>query len=255
MEFERVYGGLEPSWSAPRTGREAERLAYLAHAARAFFDERRASGSMCPRVFVPLATASTTRPLGGRAPLIAVGGTNAVWRARWPGACGNVCVETQVMRSKNIAFVDRRRSGPGARAPRTGAMVEIYPDAAVGPAGTTSRAAPADLRGGAGRYATGAGVLAERRHAWPTRSPARRAAPRAAGAASRSTPSGWTCTPSWRPRPRRSATSAASWRGRSGGRERGGLARLGPRASALWPRGAFAAAALTQRSQGNAETG
>jgi len=34
----------------------------------------------------------------------------AAWRARWPGEDGNVLVDTQVLRSKNLAFFVRMRA-------------------------------------------------------------------------------------------------------------------------------------------------
>src|SRR5437763_9632036 len=124
-EFERVYGGLTPLRI------NGGRLPYLAHAARAFF----ANGGVrlyVSRVFRP---ASETDPgLAGFA--VNFGGQAATWRARWPGADGNVLVETEVVRSKNVAY--QKPTGVGtntitqAQRAKAGAVVEVFP------AGTTT---------------------------------------------------------------------------------------------------------------------
>jgi len=126
-EFERVYGGLEPM-VVDAAG--TERLAYTAHAARAFFNNggRRLYVS---RVFAARAeedqgVASATIALGGGAP-------SAVWRARWPGAMGNVLVETRVVRSRNIAF-DHPAFGRQVRQAKAGAVVEVFAAADTLPA-------------------------------------------------------------------------------------------------------------------------
>jgi Bacteriophage tail sheath protein len=101
IEFEQVYGGLELLLVG--SGGADERLPYLAHAARAFFDNggRRLYVS---RVFIPRGTAPEPFDFGVASRSIAVGTATATWRARWPGSYGNVLVETRVVRSKNIAF-------------------------------------------------------------------------------------------------------------------------------------------------------
>lgn len=95
-EFERVYGGLEPLQIAG-----SERINYLAHAARAFF----ANGGKRLYVSRVFLDSSGSPALGHCARLpIPVGAATATWRARWPGAFGNVLVDTRVVRSKNLAF-------------------------------------------------------------------------------------------------------------------------------------------------------
>ncbi|APV49316.1 phage tail protein [Betaproteobacteria bacterium GR16-43] len=93
-EFERVYGGIEPLEFAG-----AEYTNYLAHAVRAFFTNggRRVYIS---RVFSDPATAAAH---AARVDVPTSNGT-ATWHARWPGAFGNVLVDTRVVRSKNLAF-------------------------------------------------------------------------------------------------------------------------------------------------------
>ncbi len=77
------------------------------------------------RVFAPRGPAGA-EDWGVASRAIAVSGTTATWRARWPGAYGNVWVETQVVRSKNIAFVSPTFGGivQVTRAKR-GSIVEI----------------------------------------------------------------------------------------------------------------------------------
>ncbi|MBK7823667.1 phage tail sheath C-terminal domain-containing protein [Nannocystis sp.] len=133
-EFERVYGGLDPL-QVGETGAD-ERLPYLGHAARAFFDNG-GKRLYISRVFVP----RTTDPKDGVASLaVTLGeGTNtatATWRARWPGRAGNVRVTAEVIRSRNIAFAitdpdDNAKKIAQARRVRPGAVVEVI---ASGPA-------------------------------------------------------------------------------------------------------------------------
>jgi phage tail sheath protein FI len=139
-EFERVYGGLEPLVIDG-----ADRLPYLAHAARALF----LNGGK--RLYVSRVFASVGDPLdpdwGVATRSIAItGGGTATWRARWPGAFGNVFVRTEVVRTKNLAFefqpADPRSAwGVQARSAKRGAVVEVIPagpppvgNAAVNPA-------------------------------------------------------------------------------------------------------------------------
>src|SRR5215210_1628278 len=148
VELERVYGGLDPLLvRATALDPEEERISYLAQAARAFFDNG-GKRLYVSRVFAPLdPLVSTLASWGVASRTIAVGATNAVWTARWPGRAGNVYVETQVMRSKNIAFVD---SGGAVQTPRAknGAVVEVFAPPlppATGPTGNAP-VATADLR-------------------------------------------------------------------------------------------------------------
>ena len=118
-EFERHFGGLEPlqlEGGPPRP-------AYLAHAARAFFDNggRRLYVS---RVFQP-------GPGGGdgvaRLAVPVEGGATATWRAAWPGRSGNLRLQVAARRSRNVAF-ETRIGGlklVQARGAGRGAVVEI----------------------------------------------------------------------------------------------------------------------------------
>ncbi len=130
-DFERVYGGLE----ALRLGNaaaETEQIPFLAHAARAFF----ANGGKrlyVSRVFVPRGTPPGPLDHGIAKLPIAFSGTTAMWRARWPGAMGNVSVETKVIRSKNVAF-PHQTHGVQAQRAKDGAVVEIISPPPVPPA-------------------------------------------------------------------------------------------------------------------------
>ena len=95
-EFERVYGGLEPLVFGTD-----EHINYMAHATRAFF----ANGGQrlyISRVFVDT-LADRAANHCAKADVPTSSGT-AHWRARWPGTYGNVLVDTQLVRSKNLAF-------------------------------------------------------------------------------------------------------------------------------------------------------
>lgn len=122
-EFESTYGGLEDLEVVDTfPGSPVDRLNVLAHAVRAFF----LNGGQriyVSRVFVP----SAGDPNAGLASsTVSVAATTATWRARWPGALGNVRVTVNAVRSGNIAY----DSGGGAiqvRNARPGAVVEIRP--------------------------------------------------------------------------------------------------------------------------------
>jgi uncharacterized protein len=125
-EFERVYGGLRPLELD-----SGDRTAYLAHAVRAFFNNggRRL---YVARVFAPAAGNAVADHLAALPVTTALG--TAVWRARWPGADGNVLVEGQAVRSKNLAFrhpdlatdpFDKHLWGVQVRSVRSGAVVEV----------------------------------------------------------------------------------------------------------------------------------
>lgn len=97
-EFERVYGGLQPLVFGTD-----ERINYLAHSARAFF----ANGGKrlyVSRVFTD--DVDGGNPASGHVAYLDVPTSNgtATWSARWPGAYGNVLVDTRIVRSKNLAF-------------------------------------------------------------------------------------------------------------------------------------------------------
>jgi len=109
-EFESVYGGLEVLHAPTMAD---ERLGYTAHAARTFFLNGGTS-LYVSRVFAPRGV-DRNFDWGLAGLSIAVSGTTAVWRARWPGEYGNVWVETQVVRSKNAAYI----------APQFGGAVQV----------------------------------------------------------------------------------------------------------------------------------
>jgi len=123
VEFERVYGGLEP---LSLDGQPEDRIGYLAHAAKAFFDNggRRLYVS---RVFAPidpdLTPDSGDEDWGVASLNVPLAAGSAAWRARWPGRAGNVRVQTFVVRSKNAAV----NTGGTITVPRAkaGTVVEI----------------------------------------------------------------------------------------------------------------------------------
>ena len=108
-EFESVYGGLD------ELGIGSGRPPYLAHAARAFF-ENGGKRLYVSRVFGPrggdvnLGVASK--------PIIDVGLT-ATWKARWPGAMGNVLIKTQPVRTRVTV------SGGKVQRVKNGAVIEV----------------------------------------------------------------------------------------------------------------------------------
>lgn len=115
-EFERVYGGLEPLQFP-----SGERIPYLAHAALAFF----LNGGV--RLYIERIFNAAGAPNNGVATLtIPVSDVTATWSARWPGAMGNVLVETRIARSGNVA-VQSTAFGTQAQRVRTGTVVEVYP--------------------------------------------------------------------------------------------------------------------------------
>ncbi len=133
-EFDRVFGGLTPLELA-----SGERTAYLAHAVRAYFNNggRRL---YVARVFAGAGGAPTEDHVA-ELPVPTATGT-AVWRARWPGSDGNVHVETQVVRTKNLAFrhplvngdpFDKHLWGVQVKSVRAGAVVELTEPPAIPP--------------------------------------------------------------------------------------------------------------------------
>jgi len=124
-EFERVYGGLESIFTGPNEGTASERMAFLAHAARAFFTNG-GKRLYVSRVFEARESAPTVRDdFGVASAAVTVGGATATWRARWPGRYGNVKVETRIKRTKNIAF-QHSTFGTQAKQVKAGAVVEIF---------------------------------------------------------------------------------------------------------------------------------
>ncbi len=121
-EFERVYGGLEPL--QPVGG--DERIPYLAHAARAFFE----NGGR--RLYVARVFAADGNDSGIASRAVSVDAThNATWWARWPGAAGNVKVEVKPVRGKNVTYEHTIQNGYAddrgvqAKSLKAGAVVEI----------------------------------------------------------------------------------------------------------------------------------
>jgi phage tail sheath protein FI len=132
-EFERTYGGLDELVVGGSAQSALPRTAFLAHAVRAFFLNG-GTRLYVSRVFAPRVPAPNQLDLGVAQRSIAVAGTplagaTATWRARWPGAFGNVFVETAVARSRDIAFLDPTFNAIQAQRARAGAVVEIVPQA------------------------------------------------------------------------------------------------------------------------------
>ncbi len=117
-EFESVYGGLRVLHTPTIAD---ERLSYVAHAARAFF----MNGGT--RLYVSRVFAPRGNDWGVASLSIAVSGTTATWRARWPGEMGNAWIKVQVLRSKNAAVSDPARFGGAVQVTgaRLGSVVEI----------------------------------------------------------------------------------------------------------------------------------
>lgn len=120
VEFERVYGGLEPL----RISGD-ERVSYTAHAARAFF----LNGGR--RLYVSRTfKAGATSGVASKAIAIASStASTATWRARWPGWAGNVPVTARAKRSRNVAVPG---AGPAAgkvqaNLAKNGSIVEVLP--------------------------------------------------------------------------------------------------------------------------------
>jgi phage tail sheath protein FI len=136
-EFERVYGGLE-RLRLPTDGDERE--CFTAHAARAFFMNG-GKRLYISRVWMPRNAATAFDGVASRS--IAVSGTTATWRARWPGGYGNVWVDVSVARSKNVAYktpADHPLFPNVVQATRArkGAIVEIIPTGTTPPVGNAT---------------------------------------------------------------------------------------------------------------------
>src|SRR5215510_12936702 len=125
-EYERVYGGLAPLDLA-----SGERISYMAHAVRAFFNNggRRVYIS---RVFAAEA-GDEVADCRARLTVVTTLGS-AAWVARWPGQDGNVLVETKAVRTKNLAFkfpvdpndpLQKHLWGVQVKSVRAGAVVEL----------------------------------------------------------------------------------------------------------------------------------
>jgi hypothetical protein len=134
-EFEAVYGGLEP---LDLDG--TAHLPYLAHAARAYFNNG-GQRLYVSRVYNPLREGDAD-VWGVAALTVPAAGRNARWVARWPGDDGEVMVETTVTRTRNLGFthaapalgqppdpLNRAAWGAQAKGLRAGALVETWPAA------------------------------------------------------------------------------------------------------------------------------
>jgi phage tail sheath protein FI len=122
-DFERVYGGLEELLVGDDAPSTTHRLGYLAHAVRAFF-ENGGKRVYISRIFIPRGVAPAPPDWGAASLDLGTVDVNpARWRARWPGAAGNVHVTTETVRSKNVALV----VGGAVQVPRArvGAVVEV----------------------------------------------------------------------------------------------------------------------------------
>ncbi|MDQ3775199.1 MAG: phage tail sheath subtilisin-like domain-containing protein [Pseudomonadota bacterium] len=119
-EFERVYGGLEPLKVPTQAD---ERTCFLAHAARAFFDNG-GKRLYVSRVFFEGDPAVTN--FGVALLAIPVSDIVATWTARWPGEYGNVLVESRIVRGGNVAVNDPLL-GVQARSAKAGAVIEVLP--------------------------------------------------------------------------------------------------------------------------------
>jgi hypothetical protein len=140
-EFERVYGTLMPLELD-----SGERIAYLAHAARAFFNNggRRLYVS---RVFAPVLGNTVANHIARMPVVVTTAGSSAEWAARWPGDDGNVLIDTQAVRGKNLAFeyamdpddiLARHTWGPQAKSVKSGAVVELTPGGSDMPIGNAT---------------------------------------------------------------------------------------------------------------------
>jgi uncharacterized protein len=127
-EFEGIYGGLE------ELDIDGGRIPYLAHAARAFFNNggRRLYVS---RVFKAKADADP----GVASKEITDGVLTATWKARWPGSFGNVWVETQPARTRVQPY--NENGVIRVKGVKDGAVIEVLP------AGTAPPKSSAPLTG------------------------------------------------------------------------------------------------------------
>ena len=133
-EFERVYGGMQSIMVGEEAAPGDERVNYLAHSVRAFFENggRRVYIS---RVFTPRnADDPNPEDYGIASRPVSVSDIIATWKARWPGKAGEVYVETEVVRSKNLAFKDKDNNDViQAKSVKAGAVVEVITGGASDP--------------------------------------------------------------------------------------------------------------------------
>lgn len=130
VEFERVYGGLGSILVGPADNALEERLGYLGHGARAFFDNG-GKRLYVSRVFAPRdpdgVPDNGDEDWGVAFRDIVVGDSVATWRARWPGRSGNVQVETRTVRSKNLAVVNPDGVTVDVPRAKAGMVLEVLP--------------------------------------------------------------------------------------------------------------------------------
>jgi phage tail sheath protein FI len=131
-EFESVYGGME-HLQIDRGDGQPTSESYVAHAARAFFLNG-GKRLYISRVFVPIVDPAGVLPddFGLASLLLPFGvGDVAAWRARWPGAYGNVLLKVRPIRKGNSAYLHQPSTGPAfgtqIRGVTRGAVVEITP--------------------------------------------------------------------------------------------------------------------------------
>jgi Bacteriophage tail sheath protein len=129
VEFERVYGKLEPLLVGG-----GEQVPYLAYAARAFFlnGGRRLYIS---RIYAPPAGAGATGVASVAVPIPSPTASTATWRARWPGRMGEVAVTVEAVRSGDVG--DHSGQAPKANLVKDGAVLEVVPDGSPLPARNT----------------------------------------------------------------------------------------------------------------------
>jgi phage tail sheath protein FI len=125
VEFERVYGGLEPL-RVDVGGAIEERVCYMAHAAKAFFDNG-GQRLYVSRVFVPADPddeVAGDEDWGIATLDVPLAAGSATWRGRWPGRAGEVRVQALATRSRNTAVDDGDGNVVVPRA-RAGTVIEV----------------------------------------------------------------------------------------------------------------------------------
>jgi phage tail sheath protein FI len=120
VECERIFGKLDPLVVGG-----AERLPYMAHAARNYF----VNGGRRLYVTRVYAPADGSGVAGVN---VAVTGGTVRWSARWPGRMGNVAVTVTAVRSGDVAD-HTPGAQPHANLAKDGSIVEVVPGALPGP--------------------------------------------------------------------------------------------------------------------------
>jgi len=131
-DFKAIYGGVE-ALVAPGSG--DQRPGYTAHAARAFFMNG-GDRLYVARVFKPRGVEPHLDWGVATLPMAVDSGATATWTARWPGAYGNVWVDTQAVRSANHAYAAPQFGGAvQVRGASSGSIIEVVPSGAAPPTG------------------------------------------------------------------------------------------------------------------------